>query len=149
LISSDELTTRNAQVGPYIPTYESQCLGENVVDYGWAPFESDSETFHQADLFMGAMAILPSLKHPFLNPLSIDHKDIRISTLKVAEDKKGILIRVYNNSSTTVKSRFVVNSAHRNVLESNLLEEPITAISDTTLSFKPHELKHIKIVLKA
>ncbi|RMH57064.1 MAG: hypothetical protein D6679_08035 [Candidatus Hydrogenedentota bacterium] len=144
-LSRGNIPNRRNEAGPFIRTGESQCIGKISVEYGWSPFETFEECFLRADLFMNSVRLIPFGPLPQA-PFSLSNPAIQLSTLKISEDKKAIIVRLYNTSKRTVRPRFRLCPSFRHVYLSNLLEEPLSIVTSSSLTFQPNEIKTLRIV---
>jgi len=77
-----------------------------------------------------------------------------VETVKIAEDKNGIIIRLYEseNTKTTATLTFGMDNRLFRVTECNLMEEPVEgAVEKTedgfTFTIKPFEIKTYRVNL--
>jgi alpha-mannosidase len=85
-------------------------------------------------------------KHSFLQ---IDAENVIIETVKKAEDSNDIIIRLYENSGASVKTKLQLGFSARSARRVNLMESDAQPIKMTAnqleLSFKPFEILTLKI----
>ncbi len=76
-------------------------------------------------------------------------KNVIVDTLKCAEDKNGVILRVYESSGTKTKTSIKYNMPLNSVSECNLIEEGAEEISNSNNSFDfvigPFEIKTFRI----
>ncbi len=83
-----------------------------------------------------------------------DRKNVIVETVKMAEDKNGIIIRLYEseNTKTTATLTFGMDSRLLTVTECNLMEEPVEGEVEKTedgftFTIKPFEVKTYRVNL--
>lgn len=80
------------------------------------------------------------------NFLSFDNDNIEISAIKVAEEKDGYIIRLYNKNKVRTNLTFTRENDIKDLYLTNLIEENIERLIKNELKFGPFEIKTIKII---
>ncbi len=82
----------------------------------------------------------------------IDKKNVMLETVKLAEDKSGIILRLYEYENALTKIQVTMEKELLCVKECNLVEEELCGIpvagKTFTATLKPYEIKTFKVVLK-
>ena len=158
-LSRNDLRTRKGHAGPPYPVPEAQCLGRHRFELALYTYQG---TWEEAGLLEAAQAFrappigvqldseekgsLPSE----LGFLSLRPEGLVLSAFKVAEDGRGIVVRVYNPTSRTISGQI---SFWRPPLEAEwtrLDESPLEKINLSSgaiipLVVKSGEIKTIKL----
>ena len=142
-LSRDVLGTRGGGAGPFIQTPEAQGIGPCRAEYGWAPYEDTSDTFAQADLFMDAVRICNGGRPPYPSSITVHNRAVQLVAVKIAEDRKGIVVRLLNPLDESVTTRITWGFRHTGAFETNLLENSSAKIGRRNIRFRPGEVKHI------
>jgi alpha-mannosidase len=96
----------------------SQCLGKNVFRYAFMPHKGDWEEGNvwmeseRFNLDFSVAQIAPTLhgKNPLVHSfLELTSERLNISAVKLAEDKSGYVIRLFNPSDNTVNASLRLN----------------------------------------
>ncbi|MBA3994552.1 MAG: hypothetical protein C0469_13570 [Cyanobacteria bacterium DS2.3.42] len=168
-LSRPRLRTRGGGAGPSLATPGANSLGENIVNYGWAPLgvfkepqSSDhdhlSEAYALADQYEGSTWLLLSggdkagAATPFL---SLDNSAVRVRSMHMDETGKSVLVRLLN---VTNEVQPVVCSLDAMVKGASLTRLDGTALSalefasskarkETKLSLSQNELTTLKLDL--
>jgi len=84
--------------------------------------------------------------------VSVDKDNVIVETVKVSEDKKGIVLRLYEAAKSRTKARLKFSTTLKRVYETNMLEENRVEIASKkdalSLSFRPFEIKTIYCEIK-
>ncbi len=82
------------------------------------------------------------------------NKNIIIETIKIAEDKNGVIIRLYESENTKTKGKLIFGMGRKivSIEECNLIEEKLgetISVNDSEYSFtiKPYEIKSYRVTL--
>ncbi len=75
---------------------------------------------------------------------TVDNNNVIIETIKPLKAGKGFAIRLYERYGSQVEANLKINANYTSLLETNLLEENGVPCN-TTLSFRPHEIKTIVV----
>ena len=132
-LSRDDLSTRNGDAGPQLPTPGGQEPGEHVFQLSLIPFGGDlaSARLH-ADIFQTGLRAISTNLHEGSLPssssfLAIDQPDFAVTAIKIAEDRECVVVRGVNLSdepfSVQVESLLPIRSAHSARLDETPLEE--------------------------
>ncbi len=84
----------------------------------------------------GGLAIPPLVE--------VDSRDIIIETIKPANSGEGIAVRLYERYGTHTTVNLKLNFNYTSIHQTNLLEK-YEQLGDTSLSFRPHEIKTVVI----
>jgi mannosylglycerate hydrolase len=139
-LSRSDLTTRIGHAGPALATPEAQCQGRHVFEYALVFHEVSHQEpgmFREAEEYwlpIEARAVqqqdLPGEPTPQGAPgsfLEIEGEDAVLSCLKKAEDRDGLILRLYNASrdpsKAMLKFGFPIATAYRTNLNEEILEE--------------------------
>ncbi len=79
--------------------------------------------------------------------VSADKDNIIIETVKKAEDSNALIIRMYECWNRKTQTNLLFGSAVKRMWECDLMEENDSPLMDTALTFKPFEIKTIKVEL--
>ena len=75
---------------------------------------------------------------------------VKIETIKPAEDKNGIILRMYETNGATCDVTLVATDGWIKLIETNMLEndfaEITTKATEKTLSFKPFEIRTFRLI---
>lgn len=81
--------------------------------------------------------------------LKIDNKNIIVETIKISEEKSGIIVRLYEAYGCTTKTSVTFGEKYAEITEVNLIERPLKAVIRNTdsvnLEFAPFEIKTLLI----
>ncbi len=101
-LSRGDLLTRKNGAGPYFPTPDAQCIREHVYRYSIVLLKEGSpeEIFEaQRDFLVEPLVIHPGTPKRLEMPIEFrSDRGIFMSSLKVAEDRNGIIARFFNVS---------------------------------------------------
>ncbi len=100
---------RTQQAGPQIQTHDAQCLGLHTFEYSIIPIDSDfkksSAHLKSYSFAFPPIAIFKFDNYPYektlpgrMSFLKTNSTNVVLSSIKIAEDKGGIIIRLYNIS---------------------------------------------------
>ena len=83
--------------------------------------------------------------------LSCDEANVVLDTVKMSEDKEGVIVRLYEThrkrTSTKIKTGFAFKKAYVCDLEENILRELSALGNEVEFLIKPYEIITIKFVL--
>ena len=75
---------------------------------------------------------------------------VKIETIKPAEDKNGIIVRMYETNGVACDVTFVATAGWDKLIETNMLENDFAEIApravEQTLSFKPFEIRTFRLI---
>jgi alpha-mannosidase len=134
-LSRDDLRSRLGHAGPPYEVPEAQCLGVHVFEYAFVPY---SGSWHETSLWLEAEAFTrPPLAArvqasgglpPSMSFLRVSPPQLVVSAVKAAEDGEGIVVRLWNASREEVLGSILFWNEVEQAWETNLLEEPLTAL---------------------
>lgn len=81
----------------------------------------------------------------FGDVIKIDNPHIELSALKQSEDKKGLILRLYNRTSKE-QSINAKDIDLGEIFETNLVEEHPTKVNSKSLTFGPYEVRTFKFI---
>ncbi|MHB1456955.1 MAG: alpha-mannosidase [Armatimonadota bacterium] len=124
-------------IGGYL-TQDSQMLGEVTLEYAIHPFipadgKAPVSLFDEVERFKMPLVALTTDAHA--GKMKADGRLIEISdgltlsTIKLSEDRKAVVVRAFNPAPSAVDARFAVNLPIGEVWVSNPMEEKLVAIS--------------------
>lgn len=107
---------RPHKVGPQVPTPEAQCTGEQTFRLALRPFQTPDDHGHlhraaeEVSVPLQAIAVQGRRRAAEISPveagallgLATTPDDVVLSAVKVAEDGDGVVVRIFNSSSSTV-----------------------------------------------
>ena len=157
-LSRNDFITRVIQAGPKIATPEAQCPGSHVFEYALIPHQKlwrTNAVFHQAHNF-ATQVFAQSFSGNFpeewqsISLIHFDHPEICISTMKIADDGNGIIVRIYNPGDTQISATATVFAPIRKVQLTNLNEETGELVSPDnettfTVNLGKYEIRTYKI----
>jgi alpha-mannosidase len=74
---------------------------------------------------------------------------IVIETVKMAENRKNeLILRIYEDSGKPGQAKITLDAEYEKAIECDMLENELNETDLNNLSFKPFEVKTIKIMLK-
>lgn len=80
--------------------------------------------------------------------IKIDAPNVILSSIRLCEDKSGYIIRLYEFEGKNTAAKIHVSMNYKKAVEVNLMEKPLeNEIDLSDLSFKPFEIKTIKLIL--
>ena len=95
------------------------------------------------------LAALNTKKNQKYSLVSAAHSNIIIETIKQAEDKNGIIIRMYESENAYTKTKLTVNTVFKKASLCNLLEQEEEELKVTgneiAVCLKPYEVVTIKL----
>ncbi|MDE7191069.1 MAG: alpha-mannosidase [Clostridia bacterium] len=129
---------------------DPQCdMGEHRFTYAFYPHEgkwNDCDLVKQAYALNNPLIVKEETPN-FDNLFDIDG-DVILETVKVSEDGKGIVARIYERNGrdchATVKAKFPC----KNVYESNMIEADLKAVESQDFDFGKYEVKTLLFELK-
>jgi alpha-mannosidase len=112
----------------------SQSLGEHEINYLLYPHSGDWDqggVVHQADTFNVPVELVQAGPHSGKLPKSLSFmeikpQDLHLSSLKHAEDRDSIIVRVYNPTKRDISGHIKSFKKPKSVTYVNLNEEPLT-----------------------
>ena len=133
-LSRPDVATRKGPAGPTVETPGAQCIGRHVFEYAVVPHEGGWENaFLEAHRFarpLRAATASGSGALPAARSL-VETRPSRlvVSAVKVAEDGRGIVVRVYNAGHRAVRGHVRLTEPHGPVQFVNLNEEQLAEAS--------------------
>lgn len=159
-LSRDDLSTRLGHAGPPYETPDAQCLGRHRFEFGIYTYTG---TWEEARVWKAAHAFssppigvrLTKLGKGTLpkegSILSIEPADLVLSGVKQAEDKRGIIVRLYNPTkcplSGTIKPLWKITRAEIVSLAETYREEIPIEPYGLPLTLKSGKIETAKLVL--
>ncbi|MCF7913417.1 MAG: alpha-mannosidase [Candidatus Cloacimonetes bacterium] len=130
-------------------------IGYHTFRYGFLPHAGDlinSQVLHQAHEFNSELIVHKVAQPPAdlaKSYFSIEGKNVKIETLKPAEDGDGIILRLYEYYGTQTEIRLKADSKWLQFIETDLLENNQYIFSknttETRLNFLPFEIRTFRI----
>ena len=151
-LSRDDLPERRGPAGPGTATPEAQVPGKWAFDYAIIPFNESGrlQAYQQAYAFEAPLRAACTALHAGGLPgqgsfVQTDSPEFVVSTAKMAEDRRGWLVRGYNISSQPVNVRLKTLLKYKRVERVNLNEEFLeqllpNADHEITLAVRGHEV---------
>ncbi|MCX7763040.1 MAG: glycosyl hydrolase-related protein [Candidatus Kryptonium sp.] len=129
---------RNQQAGPQIQTPDAQCLGKHIFEYSIIPIAGD---FFKSNAYLKAfsfayppLSVFKTESYPYkktlppvLSLIETDSKSMILSSIKIAEDKEGIVVRFYNVRDATEKFKLKTYRSFK-IYKADLKEDKIKEI---------------------
>ncbi|MBD3241892.1 MAG: alpha-mannosidase, partial [Chitinivibrionales bacterium] len=126
-------------------------IGEHEFTYVFLPHTGDlahSDVFTQAHELDHPVIVQPlsdTPDQPVRSFFRIDGANVKIETVKRAEDGSGTVLRLYETMGTRARVTLRADTTWESVDETNLIEEPIERISgpgnELPLQFTPFEIR--------
>jgi alpha-mannosidase len=157
-LSRDDIATRRGGAGPSLPVPDAQCPGTHTFSYSLIPYRGDWLTaVAEAQRFQAplrAMAVHPApgdlpAESSFLR---VDAPDILVSAIKGAEDRRGIVVRLYNVGDDEVTAmlslHWPVTCVERLTLDERPLEVLYEGAPSNAVSMRcaPHRIETLRLV---
>ncbi|PTV95040.1 mannosylglycerate hydrolase [Halanaerobium saccharolyticum] len=156
-LARGDLLTRVGDAGPIINTPDAQCLRE--MDFQFALY-FHSDNHEKAKVYNEALSYnndLQLVKTDLHDGILDDKKELielengsNLSAVKLSEDKKGIVLRIFNPYTTRVKEKIKVDFKLNKVFELDMEENEKQEIiinnkHSFNLDLKPKKIKTIKL----
>jgi mannosylglycerate hydrolase len=130
-LSRPDFPQRRGPAGPTLETPGAQCLGRHVFEYSIVPHDGGWENaFEEAHRFARPLRAAVATGSGELPPagrlIEVQPSRLVVSGVKVAEDGRGVVMRLYNVSGRTVRGRVRFGEPHGRVEFVNLNEEPLS-----------------------
>lgn len=129
-LSRDDMHCRRGHAGPGLPTPGAQCIGRQAFEYALVPHGGGWEdAYTQAHAFnapLRAIAV-PASDGPLPSSLSFVQatpSDFVITTVKLAKDGDGLIVRGYNITDTAQEVVLKLDHPFRRARRVNLNEDP-------------------------
>jgi alpha-mannosidase len=153
-LSRDDLRTRNGHAGPGMYTPGAQMPGRWRFEYALIPHEGSWQSaFSEAHRFARPLRAvrLPGGNGEWPRErslLSIPMAEVALSSLKLAEDDDGIVVRMYNIANEATAANLMLREAYRGVHEIDLNEENEHPAAEqggaVRLGFSPNQIVTLK-----
>jgi alpha-mannosidase len=153
-LSRDDLKLRPRAAGPVVPTPDAQELGKHVFNYSIIPFGKDyDKAVQEAQNFDSPLrAIFTDLHQgelPSQNSfIKIQPTDFEISTIKLAEDGSGWIVRGVNQNDENIKVSISSEITFNQVFIGQLDEQKVTKIEPNgntiLINAEGHQIKTIR-----
>lgn len=127
-LSRGDLTTRRGHAGPGLPTPGAQLPGKHSFDYAILPQAGKDLPYEQAYAFQAPLRSVNTQLHPgFLPPtlamIQVSPLEFVLSSVKLAEDRNGWIVRGYNRTTRPVEVKLTPWRPFPRVEVTNLAEE--------------------------
>lgn len=157
-LSRDDLATRKGGAGPQITTPGGQVPGKHTFHISMIPFDGDPLSARaQAVAFQTTLRAVGTTIHPGKLPssaslLSIDHPAFALSTVKIAEDGQGLVMRGVNLShqplNVGMRCLLPIRSASKARIDETPLEVlPVEKGSQLKMEVGPQEIITLRLDL--
>jgi alpha-mannosidase len=130
-------------------------IGQHTFRYGLLPHAGDlkhSPVLHRAHEFNSELIVHKIVALPLelaKSYFSIEGKNVKIETVKPAENGDGIILRLYEYYGTQTEIKLKADSKWQKFIETNLLEDDQHILSknacETGLGFEPFEIRTFRI----
>ena len=148
---------RPHKIGPELATPGAQCLGTHRFRFAVRPFAADSgngQLYRAAEKFsVPLQAYAPLGRSPAVRPrlplgLAIGPDEVVLSAVKTAEDRRGLLVRVFNSSAqpvvATLRPAFPVAAVERCDLEErNRIALELAADGSVAIPLAPAQIASV------
>ncbi|NWG21715.1 MAG: hypothetical protein HXY39_15520 [Chloroflexi bacterium] len=130
-LSRDDLACRQGHAGPPYATPEAQCHGAYTFHYALAPHGADRRLAEcQAHAFAAPLRTIATGAHPgtllpALSFVRLEPAELVLSTIKPAEDGRGIIVRAWNSSDRDVAASVTFWTAPDATWRCNLAERDL------------------------
>jgi alpha-mannosidase len=136
-LSRKDIITRPTHAGPALPTPDAQCLGKNIFEYSIIPHTKnwfDSMAYQAAFQFNSPLIACRAKKEKgilkdSLSLISIQPKELIISSIKKSENGDNLTVRFYNIENYPVIGYIKIYRYFKNVFLVNLNEEIIQELA--------------------
>ncbi|MBI2863874.1 MAG: hypothetical protein HYX94_04855 [Chloroflexi bacterium] len=159
-LSRDDLTTRQGNAGPSLPTPGAQCPGRHEFHYSLIPHEFGwsfcERTVQQAHWFANPLRAVEATGatgnlDPNLSFVDLEPAGLHLTCLKSAESGDGIVVRFFNPSPNEEQARVRVNLPVQTAEVVSLGEERLGELEPDpdgrwSLPVGPHEIVTLKLV---
>ncbi|TFG98821.1 MAG: hypothetical protein E4H13_09480 [Calditrichales bacterium] len=158
-LSRDDLSTREENAGPVLPTPEAQCWGSHVFEYAIYPFSGNeiaAGVKRESELFQ-----VPVLVHQGLKDTSVTEPDrlidsvsnhVAVTAIKKHVQRDTLIIRLYNLLDRVHEEELKFYKEIRQVWNVNLIEERLSPKefkeNIVKLELNPHEIATLELEFK-
>lgn len=145
--AKDGLLSLNLLRSPKYPDKECD-MGEHKFSYALYPHEGkwqESDLIKRAYCFNNPLIVKQDA--PILDSIFKIDGDVILETVKVSEDGKSIVARVYERYGKECKANITPKFNCKEIYESNMLEYDAKAVSDSIFEFAKYEIKTLIFVL--
>ena len=145
--AKDGLLSLNLLRSPKYPDKECD-MGEHKFSYALYPHEGkwqESDLIKRAYCFNNPLIVKQDA--PILDSIFKIDGDVILETVKVSEDGKSIVARVYERYGRECKANITPKFNCKEIYESNMLEYDAKAVSDSIFEFAKYEIKTLIFVL--
>jgi mannosylglycerate hydrolase len=142
---------RRGPAGPPLPTPGAQMPGRWTFHYSLVPYGGTWEEamVHAHRFARPLQALRPRYGNGLLAPstalVEVEPPQLVISTVKLAEDGQGVVVRVYNAALRPLRGRLRLFAANGPVQEVDLEESPLATLATRDgwlpLEMRPHQLR--------
>ncbi len=149
-LSRDDLSMRRGHAGPGFETPGAQMIGRWTFEYSLIPHTGGwREAFSEAHAFGRPLRALRTSRGNGRLPrerslLAVDAPELVVSTVKLAEDDDGVVVRVYNIAGEPIEAGIALGEAHGRVSAVDLNEENAAEVESSRLALRPNEIVTLK-----
>jgi alpha-mannosidase len=135
-LSRNDFPTRHMLAGPQLPTPEAQCIGMHTFEYSIIPYANDAgnEITTIESLNFGSPIHHCNVQRSGghlpaeFSIVTIEPKELVMSTLKRSEDKSGVIVRFCNLSTKEVSGNMTIYRSLQRCDIVNLNEELLESV---------------------
>lgn len=132
-------------------------IGEQTFSYAYFAHAGErdrSAVLRAAHELNAPNLVVPEGQHPFEGPperswFSIIGDGVKLETVKIAEDRNGIVVRLYEFNGTTPEVTLSVPGKYRRASETDMLERGDSPVGvhegSVSLTFHPFEIKTLRL----
>lgn len=130
-LSQMNFRTRKQPAGPLIKTPGAQCRGRHSFEYAVIPHAGDwTNAYKEAHFFVNRLWAFETDFHkgglpPECSFVEVEPSSLVVSAVKVAENKRSVVVRVYNTTSRNVEGRVRLYKPFSKAYLVDLKEEPL------------------------
>ena len=154
-LSRDDIHSRKGRAGSILAVPDAQCLGQHHFHYSLIPHEGSWENVRaEAEAFRAPLrAVVSEIHQGILPPSSslveVQPSTFRLTTLKQAQDEKGLIVRGINMSDQAITVLLKPWQVFARALRTDLKEEALEPLKmaengSVSLTLKPWEIATIK-----
>lgn len=144
VLNRARLRTRGGGAGPSLATPAANCLGENIVSYGWAPSgvlegvdDILSEAYSLADQFENNIWLLltdaPRIKNEGeiaeKSLVEIDNPSVRVRSLHMSGDGNSVILRLLNVTAKEQNVSMKISKKFRRAFKTRLDGEKLSDLN--------------------
>ncbi len=156
-LSRDDLPNRRGAAGPQVETPLAQCSGEHTLAYSIIPHAADPlPAWWEAWAFQSPLRAVVTTFHrgvlpPMGSLIATDNPAFVMSTVKMAEDRRGLIVRGYSVSETpeevTLRTGLRFTHAERVWLDESPMGKPLKVSRRSAVRFvvRPAEIVTLRL----